>query len=981
MRLIVIYVLFALSGFSALIYELLFTYYLKLFLGHSSYSQTLVLAVFMGGLTIGSFLIGYFIRKIKDPAFFYILVEVIVGLYAIFFDPIFRSFIDFSYRFVIPDISEPLYIDLYRIISSTILIIPQFILLGTTFPLISSFLFKLENNINRGKILASLYFTNTIGGVAGIFLSGFILLDYLGLRETITLAGYVNIFIALVIIFLQKKEKIKDTTKDITDTLPNSLKLDDRYYLLFFVAFLTGFSSFIYEVTWIRMLSLIFGNSVHSFEIMLLSFLLGLAFGGFFLSKRIENINNCIFYLIKVQVLMGFFAIATLPFYNISFDIFCYLFNIFPKTQEGYHLYNFVTQSISILIMFPATFFAGMTLPLITHILIKNGYGEKVIGYVYGVNTIGAVLGVTITIYFLIPIIGLKDSLIIGALIDIMIGIELFLKFGGERKSLLNKKYFYFATALTIVLIGYFFDPQPLKLVSGIYRTGELIKDKEAKIIYYKDGKTASISVVNIDDALSIRTNGKSDSALCIEPKRSPELDEYTVFLLGYLPQLYMPEAKSAVNIGMGTGVSSNILLSNRNIEEVYTVEIEKEVVKAGKFFSPFNDLVFKDARSKIVIDDARNFFIKNKKKYDIIISEPSNPWITGVASLFTNEFYKIVAEDLKDDGVLVQWLQLYEIDIRLMVSVFKALSEHFEDYYIYAPNDNEVLIILKKKGKLGTIKSLVTNNEVNYFLNKLNINTLCDIKVRKIGSKETMEKFFNTFDITANSDYLPILERQAPMARFMNVGAGDFLKIANYYVPLLRFFEQENKGFNYVTDNSCFSRSKMAYKAKVVRDIFLYDEICYNAPKEILEDMLKLKAYLKDPEKVLSFDERMNLLLGLAITTIPYLDERDLTNMWDSVIKSKAYLRMTDIEKSWIELFRSISVRDIYKMRDQSKKIILTLKQMPQIAKEYLYTSYLLSDVLLGSKSNTINNEIKIERSFWGENTIIYDYLMSLYL
>ncbi|MCX7991074.1 MAG: hypothetical protein N2999_03425, partial [Proteobacteria bacterium] len=942
-------------------------------------SQALVLCVFMGGLTIGSLVIGYFIKKIKKPGTFYFYIEIAIGVYAILFDVIFKEFIAISQNYVIPYITNPVVVDLYRMVSSSLLILPQVILLGTTFPLISSFLLRAGIS-ESGKIFSYLYFTNTIGGCAGIFLSGFVLLDYLGLSETIYLAGAVNVLIALFFRFFILKRHVEDNMEYLhTVKASENIQNVEDFYLIVFIALLTGLSSFIYEICWIRMLSLVFGSSVHSFEIMLFSFLLGLALGGFYIRNKIDKLSDDISYLANIQILMGFFAVVTLPLYNLSFNIFPYFFKSLPKTEWGYHLYNFVTQSISIMIMFPATFFAGMTLPLITNHLVKNGHGERSIGYVYGANTIGAIFGVLLTVNILFPITGLKDSLIIGALIDILIGVELLIKYKIEKGLILNKKYLALSSGLIIILLGYFFDPNPMKLVSGVYRTGEMIDKETSQVLYYKEGKTASISVVKIDNALSIRTNGKSDSAISIEPNYPPEMDEFTIFLLGYLPMLHNRSAKNAVNIGLGTGVTSNILLSNRNINEVYTIEIEKEVVKAGRFFNPYNELVFKDRRSKIVIDDARNFFIRSNKKFDIIVSEPSNPWISGVASLFTKEFYKLVSEDLNDNGIFVQWLQLYEIDIPLMASVFKALSDYFDDYLIYATNDNEVLILAKKRGKLGCLSELIINDEVNYFLEKLGISSIYDIEIRKIGSKKAMQRFFDKIIVRPNSDFEPVLERKSPMTRFMNTGAGDFLRLANYYVPIIKFFDRDM--FNYesyqINKSLYFSRAKEAFIAKGVRDMLIEQRINNDLPQEVIKDCYKILDFMEKPEMITDTNEKMNLLFGLAIIIIPYLNEKDLIVIWDKIKDSKAYRLMSEAERNWIDLFLSISKRDIASMGIYAEKILSESKFLPPIAKEYLITASFLSSVL-GNKEDVGLSRAKMT-DWFGENKIVHEFIKGM--
>ncbi len=966
-----IYVIFSLSGFSALIYELLFTYYLKLLLGHSVYAQALVLCVFMGGLTIGSFLCGYYVKSIKNPAKFYIAAELLIGIYAILFDFIFKWFINISYDRVIPLIEKPLYVDLYRMFFSSLLILPQVILLGATFPLISSFLIRKSEQ--SGKILSYLYFSNTIGGCGGIFAAGFFLLDFIGLSETIYLAGLVNIITAVLFFFLTSN---KDKDKDIQICEATNSNMENLYFMLF-ISFLTGFSSFIYEICWIRMLSLVFGSSAQSFEIMLFSFLLGLAFGGLYVRNRVDRLSLELSYLANIQILMGFFAVATLPLYSISFDIFGYFFKILPKNEFSYHLYNFVTQSISIAIMFPATFFAGMTLPLITNYLIKNNYGERSIGYVYGTNTIGAILGVLITVNLLFPILGLKDALLTGAIIDILIGIEILVKYRIEKNSFFNKKYFGMVIIFLVILLGYFFQPEPFKLVSGVFRTGDMLKKDNSKLLYYQEGKTASISVVQIDNSLSIRTNGKSDSAISINSLEPPEIDEYTLFLLAYLPILYNPMATSAANIGLGTGITSHILLSNRNLKQVDTIEIEKAVVKAASYFFPHNRLLAADKRSNIIIDDARNFFIRNKKKYDIIVSEPSNPWISGVASLFTKEFYKIISNSLTDTGIFAQWLQLYEIDTYLLASVFKALSANFSDYIVYAANDNELIILAKKNGRFDCINNLIHNYEADFYLNRLRIFNIQDIEIRKIGTKKTLDKFFSVIAVEPNSDFTPLLERISPKTRFLNVGAGEFLKIPNYYIPLIKILETEQFiefEDTKISSSFYYSKSREAFIATVIKDMFLKDTVHPNAPKEVVQDVEKLKQFLKNPQS-LSKNIRLNLLFGIAVSIIPYLNQKEQMAIWNRIENSRAFNDFTYVERLWFSLFVNITQRNFSEINKLSMEIYETDVNAPPIAKEYLMAAYFLSSYFIEKKEPQPFKTPNLQ-DYFRDNKIIYDFL-----
>ncbi len=177
-------------------------------------------------------------------------------------------------------------------------------------------------------------------------------------------------------------------------------------------AFLTGAASFMYELGWIRMLSLVLGSSTHSFELMLSAFIFGLAFGGLYVRRRIERIGDPVAYIAYVMVAMGALAALTLPAYNLTFDFMAWFLRTFARTPSGYVAFNLLSQSIAALIMIPATFCAGMTLPLLTHELMRRGTGERAIGTIYSANTLGAIVGVLLTIHVLMPLIGVKGVIL-----------------------------------------------------------------------------------------------------------------------------------------------------------------------------------------------------------------------------------------------------------------------------------------------------------------------------------------------------------------------------------------------------------------------------------------------------------------------------------------------------------------------------------------------------------------------------------------
>ena len=255
-----------------------------------------------------------------------------------------------------------------------------------------------------------------------------------------------------------------------TGARPASAPTDLRTMLLA-VAFGTAVASFIYEIAWIRMLSLVLGSATHSFESMLSAFILGLALGAFWVRGRIDRFADPLAALGIVQWVMGALAIATLPLYLASFQWTATLLAALDLTTEGYGFFTAARYAISLAIMLPATFCAGITLPLITRTLLTRGDGERAVGAVYGANTLGSIVGVLLAAVVLMPLIGLKALLIVGALIDMAFGIWLLAAARWRTPSRLT---FVLAAAVcTLVLVNVVswfarFDQQ--LLTSGVFR-------------------------------------------------------------------------------------------------------------------------------------------------------------------------------------------------------------------------------------------------------------------------------------------------------------------------------------------------------------------------------------------------------------------------------------------------------------------------------------------------------------------------------
>ena len=945
------YLLFTASGFAGLIYESIWTHYLKLFLGHAAYAQSLVLIVFMGGLAAGSALMSRWSARIVNPLLAYAVVEALIGVFALVFHEVFVASTEFTYASLLPGLgSEGLRDGLAlgaKLALSALLILPQSVLLGMTFPLMSSGLVRSRPS-SAGESVAMLYFTNSLGAAIGVLVSGFVLIEWVGLPGTLRFAGAINLILAATVWLLARPLRAA--------ALEARLREDSgaaRFLLL--VACLTGLASFVYEISWIRMLALVLGSSTHAFELMLSTFIFGLALGGLAVRRRVDTTHNPERLLGWVQVAMGLFALATLPVYDASFGLMSYLMQGLARTDAGYVFFNLSGQLIASLVMLPATFCAGMTLPLITGALLRRGASEAAIGQVYAANTLGAIAGVLLAVHVGLPALGLKGTLLAGALVDAALGLALL------WRCVTGRRQFAVAAAAWILLftgLAIGFELDPLKLTAGVFRHGDLEGSKHAKILFQKDGKTSTVHLVDYAGTYSIRTNGKSDGSINMQPGERGT-DEITMVLSGAIPLALKPHAKSAAVIGIGTGLTMHTLLQSLSIERVETVEIEAAMAQASRGFSPRNGAAFADPRGSIIIDDAKSFFSTHNRRYDIIVSEPSNPWVSGVAGLFTAEFYRRIRNHLNSDGVLVQWFQLYEIDTSLVASVLGALGATFPHYAVFAPSDHDLLIIASETPLALPLTAKALEQHPGLAREFFNVHILSagDLNARYIGSRATLEPLFLTYGMPSNSDYAPILDLNAARNRFTEKSAVDVVALANLPVPVLEMLEprrggqQVNPLFEGAAD---FERIENARLARYIHDYLVSERPPgpSGATTQLQKDLEVVKLRLLQCRDARDQDVWLHSLWRLAEIMNPGLLPEQAGLVWRRVTDAPCYAGLARFQQEWIELFRAVGARDAVRMAELGARILAGPSEINQESHEYLWMAGLTGHLAAGDKA-----------------------------
>lgn len=724
-------VCFFVSGLTSLVYEVLWTKTLTLLFGHTVFAISTVLASFMAGLALGSYLFGkwidrditafssfFFLRKSFAPFFkLYGTLEGAIGLYILLTPLLFKG-VEKIYLSVVhllpPEVaSTPTFgsfwaLSVFRFFLSFLVLIFPTTCMGATLPVIGKFLVNSLEEL--GEKVGKIYALNTFGAVAGTFLAGYLLLPSLGLSTTLISCVVLNLGIATLVWAvdwefasqrvvkkaasepapLQSETTVHPvSTEDSAGVLPARVPLWNQGLFLLIFSF-TGFASMVYEVTWTRLLALALGSSVYAFSAMLTTFLFGIATGSTLYSRLFSKKPATTRLLGWTEVLLGGLALLIMP----VFGELGYLFlRIYLLLKESFTLLLLGNFFLCFLVMLLPTLLMGFAFPLAAQIFTSRLKDVgKSLGVLYSANTLGSIFGSALTGFLFLPLFGVQGSYKLGILVNLGIGLLLLswkespetLEPSGERTSSIPVlKYAGLLLALflgssTILLPSW--DKNLLVKGAAIRPDAyfgwsfEQFHKIHPTLLYYKDGMNTTVSVHQISGERYLKVSGKTDAST------APNGDMPTQLLSGYLPAFYHPSPKSAAVIGMGSGVTLGALAQIPDLVAIDGIEIEPAVIEAGHFFARHNHDALHNSKVKMHVADGRNFILATKQEYDLIISEPSNPWMAGVATLYTQDFYRLCREKLNPDGIMCQWFQLYSIspaDLKMIVNTFYSVFPH----------------------------------------------------------------------------------------------------------------------------------------------------------------------------------------------------------------------------------------------------------------------------------------------------------------
>ncbi|MFO7888891.1 MAG: fused MFS/spermidine synthase [bacterium] len=750
MLFISLFILFFLSGFTGLLYEVVWTRIFGLIFGNTTLAVSTVLSAYMLGLALGSIIIGKYADKYPRPLRLYAGLELGVGVTAVIImliRPVLPSLFAVFFNLLRPS-SPILYI--IQFIICFFIMLPATFMMGGTLPALSKKIIREESTlgINTGR----LYSINTFGAMLGTLVTGFILIPYIGVTQSIILAVGINVIISVSAYLLSiPAKKISTTVENIKQTRLITSSAAPKFLLLIAVVAASGFAALSYEILWSRILVFVLTNSVYAFSIMLTTFLAGIALGSAVGGQIADNIKNPIKTAGVIELGIGLGALLA-GFTLIHLSEIHYSF-FTPGPNSSWWILNFVRFAEAFLIMFVPTFFMGMLFPVAAKIIVpsvkKVGSG---IGTVYFYNTLGGVFGSFLTGFVFIELIGTSAVMLGMVTLNIILGSLLLLWPVLQGYSV--RRFAFFSSA--VLLLAGVIILTPSRLFTNAFSH---VESREYPLIDYEEGIEGTVTVHEKKEA------GEEIKRIDIDGLNVAG----TSFMLrtlqtlqGHLPAMMHSEPKDVLQIGFGTGQTSYSALLHP-LKSYELIEISADVLNmAKKHFGYLNHNILDNPDMSVYILDGRNYVQYTDKSYDIIMNDANYAVATPSANLFTCEHFSLCKNKLNPGGIVSTWMTI-DLDPEDFAIVLRTFHSVFPYCILWmAPNCINKQIVLMGSEKpfkfnIEKISQRFDNSSIKEDLAAVNIKNWLDLAGCILLDEKGIESIAGSAEI--NSDDNPVLE------------------------------------------------------------------------------------------------------------------------------------------------------------------------------------------------------------------------------
>ncbi|GJM10430.1 MAG: hypothetical protein DHS20C11_27060 [Lysobacteraceae bacterium] len=728
-----IVVLAVASGIAGLGYQVIWAEQFALLLGSTQVAVAAVLAAFMLGLTLGSFLVGRVCARLQQPLRWYALAELVIAASALamrpsvelaggLLGPVLGASLDGTAA--PPGLSTALYV-----CAAALLMLLPTMAMGATLPLL------VESTLDRrgsARAGAGLYSANTLGAAMGALGTALVLLPQLGLANAIYVMVSINVLVALVAWQIAQPRSSRELAEETALARLPGLPL--------LVVFLCGVVSFIYEVFWTRVLVHHLGADVYAFGAMLAVLLFGIAIGALLIRRW--NPGNPGVGFAHSQWLLALVAI-------LSFK----LVEVLPAPSMG-HLgfWALIVERLLYVsaLLLPVAVLIGVSLPLVMFWVNANrDHGGRGIAFAYASNTLGAIVGSLFGALWLLPNAGFGGTLWVVVVASIVIGILAWLGSGAGHRIRSGMV----ASAIAVALLVW-----PPSEPDKLYRTTPLnTAQTNGSLAFAEVGRTSTVALVELAIGWRLLTNGLPESMIQ-RPGDSPSRFDVSHWL-SLLPSTLHPDARDMLIVGLGGGGTAEDIVES--IETIDVVELETQVLAANQQVAELrrsNPLA--DPRLTVHLNDARMELKRSNRQFDVIVAQPSHPWTSGASHLYTKEYFELVRERLAGDGLFSQWIGLQFVDQSLTLALLATLQEVFGHVQVYAPAQQAALIFIASSQPLPVIPTAGFSRHAKYWRD-LGVGSLEQLVAAKVLDQATVDELAAAGELT--TDYHNLLKYSAP--------------------------------------------------------------------------------------------------------------------------------------------------------------------------------------------------------------------------